>query len=81
MGCFLFFVGMGFCGFFPSHVPLCILVGFLVWVVFWVLLGWVERFLCLMYYVGVCWLGWDEDGWIHSEDKKVLHIRAYSQIV
>ena len=42
-----------------------VLVGFLVWVVFWVLLGWGDD-LVLVHYVGVCWMGWDEDEAVHS---------------
>jgi hypothetical protein len=56
-----------FCGHFgvgvvPSHVLGLFWVGFLVWAVFWVVLWVGERFFVPMHYVGVCWLGWDEDG-------------------
>ena len=37
---------MGAVGFFPSHVWGWGLVGFLVWAVFWVVLGWEQRFFC-----------------------------------
>jgi len=57
-----FFCGDGLCRVFSSH---CWVVGvacFLVWAVFLVALGWVERFFYPILYVGGCLLGWDEDG-------------------
>ncbi len=35
--------------------------------VFWFVLGWVERFFVPCAMLGVCWVGWDEDGWIHCK--------------
>ena len=39
---------------------------FCVWVVFLFALGWVARFLSHAGMLWVCWLGWDEDGQIHT---------------
>ena len=61
---------MGAVGFFPSHVWGWGLVGFLVWVVFWVVLGWEQWF----FVVKLCWMGWDRMGDTLGVKNKLLNI-------
>ncbi len=56
-----FFVWLGGTYVSPSHVLALVGFGFLVWVVFQLLLGWEKRFSHPSAYVALCWLGWDED--------------------
>jgi hypothetical protein len=60
--------GWGVCGV-SSRVLVVGVVGFLVWVVFWVVLGWVGWFLFSCSMLGVCWMGWDEDEGVHGGKK------------
>ena len=60
--CFFSLCGMSWCVTAPSHVLVVVLFGFLVWAVFQLLLGWGKWNFHLCAYVGLCWLGWDEDG-------------------
>jgi hypothetical protein len=56
------FVGMGLVVGASSYVWVVGWVGFLFWVVFLFVLGWAAWFLSLVGMLGVCWVGWDEDG-------------------
>jgi len=55
---FLFFVGMGCTEFFPSHVLVVGLFGFVGLTVFLVVLGWGKQ----LFYSWAMLDGWDEDG-------------------